>query len=128
METVVENYKIKTLDQKMGEFKKHYDSFYVYLHDMSFDHRLLESEREMIMAQLKKLETEKAEAESKVKHALEAADTILAKAKDEAAKINANNVILAASSESRYKTLQEMFDHAEKKAIKQHLSEMSKAV
>lgn len=118
----MENARIKTLDQEIKNFKVVIDKLHGLLGQERMDYQLIESQFEMLKARNQKLVDENTEIEKKSLQSLEAADTIVREAKEQAQSIKANNMMLWTKNDLRFKELARYFKEAEKEKIKEYLN------
>ena len=118
----MENARIKTLDQEIKNFKVIVDRLHELLSQERMNYQLIDSQFEMLKSRNQKLMDENTEIEKKSLQSLEAADSIVKEAKEEAKRIKSNNVMLWTKSDLRFKELDRYFKEAEKEKIKEYLN------
>ena len=118
----IENARIKTLDQEIKKFKEFIDHFHSILSPERMNYQVIESQFEMLKARNQKLIDENTEIEKKSLQSLEAADTIVREAKEQAQSIKANNMMLWTKNDLRFKEIERYFKEAEKEKIKEYLN------
>ena len=118
----MDNARVKTLDQELKNLKEAVDRMYRLTSQERLNYQMIESQFEMLKARNQKLSDENVEIEKKSLQSLEAADSIVRDAKEEAQKIKAANMMLWAKNDLRFKELERFFNEGEKTKIKEYLN------
>ena len=118
---MIEDPRIKTLTVELGQLKDIVNKVHAKLEIERLDYGIIQSEFTNLKVRNQKLKDENLEVEEKIRQSLEAADKIIADAKEESAKIRSNNMIKMTTVNARLKELDKFIEKADKKRISEHL-------
>lgn len=120
--------RIETLDQELKKLKEIVLRLAPLAQQEMLNYRVLETQHSQLTERNVELARQNAEAEEKIKKAVETADTIVAQARREEMEIKAVLNTMYVKAQVKFKELEKNMDVADRNIIKSNLKQMAEAV
>lgn len=120
--------RIEALDQELKKLRDIVLRLYPLAQQEMLNYRVLETQHSQLTERNVALARQNAEAEEKIKKAVETADTIIAQARREEMEIKAVLNTMYVKAQVKYKELEKNLDVADRNIIKSNLKHLAEAV
>ena len=116
--------RIQAINVEIGKFKEFINKFHLLFEKENFNYNLLESQFGQQTLRNERLKAENDKAEIKIKDSLDAAEKIVADAREHERQIKTSATVLYHKIQGKYRQIEDSLSKSEKKQVETHLKEL----
>lgn len=121
---MIENPRIKTLDQELKVLKSAVDRMYQLTSVERLNYSMIESQFENLKTRNAKVAEETKIAEEKIAESLRASDVLVENAQKKVEEMRTQVMVMYSKANTHYKEIENILSKAEKQSVKDHLKQL----